>query len=290
MRLTYAPLADHPVERAAAVMHRAFQGYVGGEMSITPAVFAQLTAGGEASPAFSTIALDGDTPVALALIARRGWRIRLAAMGVVPEAKGRGVGKALLAHLITRARERDERVMELECFEQNTPGMRLYRGAGFVARRKLLGYSGTIEPGPGDPVPIDPAELADHVARHGVEELPWQVSAPSLLRAGHPQRAYRLGAARALVGVTDARVQLSAVVTDAPARGRGEARALLRSIAARHAGTWHVAPLCPEELGGFFETLWLRPERLNQVQMILPLVPLAQRTSTARPVATPPTR
>jgi hypothetical protein len=51
-------------------------------------------------------------------------------------------------------------------------------------------------------------------------------------------------------------------------RGRGDARRLLGALAARHPeATWTIAPLCPEEMGGFFERVGLAPERLNQLHM-----------------------
>jgi GNAT superfamily N-acetyltransferase len=263
------PLLDHLADVPAEIMNRAFKGYVGGETTITPALFAQLMAAGDVSPSFSRVAYESGTPVALALIARRGWRSRLAAMGVVPEAKGRGVGTTFLARLLDEARTRGERIMELECFEQNAPGVRLYARAGFVTRRRLLAYSGALPHEPAELRTEDPAALAEAVAAHGLVELPWQISAPSLLKAGYPQHAYRLGRASALVTESEDHVQLSALVTEREARGRGEARRLLRAIAARRpSATWRIAPLCPEEVGGFFEKMGLTRGPLNQLHMV----------------------
>ena len=55
------------------------------------------------------------------------------------EARGTGVGRALVAAAIERARERGCRRLELDTAEQNEPALALYRSLGFV--------SGGDEPG-----------------------------------------------------------------------------------------------------------------------------------------------
>ena len=55
------------------------------------------------------------------------------------EARGSGLGKALVSFAIDRARERGCRRLELDTAEENVPALALYRSLGFV--------SGGDEPG-----------------------------------------------------------------------------------------------------------------------------------------------
>ena len=67
----------------------------------------------------SRLVLDGKKAVALALIARRGWRCRLADMAVVPEARRSGIGQWLVKQMISEAKARGEKSMILEVLEIN---------------------------------------------------------------------------------------------------------------------------------------------------------------------------
>src|SRR5688572_18155897 len=78
-------------------------------------------------------------PCGIALLARRGWTSRLAAMGVAREMRGKGAGSWFLEELIKEARQRGEREMVLEVIEQNEPAVNLYRKHGFESLRRLIG-------------------------------------------------------------------------------------------------------------------------------------------------------
>ena len=82
-------------------------------------------------------------------------------MAVVPEARGRGVGKWLMAQLIAEAKARGERVMVLEVIEQNEPAVRLYKGCGFHTQRRLVSYAlaQAEEMAEVEPEEVDPREL-----------------------------------------------------------------------------------------------------------------------------------
>lgn len=53
-------------------------------------------------------------------------------MGLLPEARGKGLGRRLMQAAIHAARERGMERIELEVFASNTRAIRLYESAGFV--------------------------------------------------------------------------------------------------------------------------------------------------------------
>jgi GNAT superfamily N-acetyltransferase len=72
----------------------------------------------------------------------------LISMWVAPEARGRGVGGALIAEVIAWARGRELRRLVLDVGEHNAPARRLYERAGFVP----TGATGALPP-PRDHLP-----------------------------------------------------------------------------------------------------------------------------------------
>ena len=59
---------------------------------------------------------------------------------IAPRAQGQGLGRALLAHLLERARARDCDEVFLEVRDSNLPARRLYRRAGFEEIGRRRGY------------------------------------------------------------------------------------------------------------------------------------------------------
>ena len=87
------------------------------------------------------IAEDEGRPIGFALffhnystfLARPG--IYLEDLFVIPEARGRGYGKALLARLAQIARERDCGRVEWACLDWNEPSIKFYEGLGAMMLR-----------------------------------------------------------------------------------------------------------------------------------------------------------
>jgi len=63
---------------------------------------------------------------------------------LLPEARGRGVGKAVLARIADEARKLDINALHLEVARDNHAARKLYAGAGFVARDRYLLMSLTL--------------------------------------------------------------------------------------------------------------------------------------------------
>lgn len=91
---------------------------------------------GERPVAEAVIAYDGDEPVGFALffhnfstfVGRRG--LYLEDLFVKPEARGKGVGRRLLNHLASLAKERGCGRMEWAVLDWNEPAIKFYRSLG----------------------------------------------------------------------------------------------------------------------------------------------------------------
>jgi ribosomal protein S18 acetylase RimI-like enzyme len=222
----------------------------------------------------SQVLLMGSKQIGIALISRRGWSSRIAAMSIVPEARGAGAGRWLMEQLIGQAHDRGERTMVLEVIEANLPALHLYQNMGFMPVRRLFGYeaSGLI-PGSSTLEEIDPARVARLVTMFGLDDLPWQLSGESLVQDGRPVIGYQAGEAYAQVLATGQdRVVLRALIVPPAARRQGHAGRLLAALAARYPERlWFVPALCPEELDGWFSDHGFTRSDLSQRQLILDL-------------------
>jgi GNAT superfamily N-acetyltransferase len=105
--------------------------------------------------------------------------------------------------------------------------------------------------------------------QHSDPDLPWQVSAPYMVRFGAPTMAYQLGHAIAVISSPDAaNIRLLALIVPPEHQREGAGSRLLRALAARHPGkSWFIPPLCPEQYGGFLIKQGFQQDRLNQVLM-----------------------
>ncbi len=80
------------------------------------------------------------------------WRLgsrscRIYTITVHPEARGRGVGKRLLARAKAFCREHSFARLTLEVRAENQRALQLYQRAGFILSRRLSDYYGPGEPG-----------------------------------------------------------------------------------------------------------------------------------------------
>jgi len=102
-------------------------------------------------------------------------------MGLLPEARGQGGGRALLAELVPGARARGDRRLLLEVFESNAPARALYEHAGFRTTTRLVGYeSRQPQATPADLREIDPAEFEEEEAPAARKSAPHPAPVPSV--------------------------------------------------------------------------------------------------------------
>ncbi len=223
----------------------------------------------------SRVLLADEQPCGIALIARRGWVSRLAAMGIVKETRSKGAGSWFMDELTREAQQRGDREMTLEVIEQNEPAVKLYRKSGFRTVRRLVGFThrggDTEEDGKGDLYEIDLRAMGRLVSLHGWSDLPWQLSGESLAQMNPPACAYRKGSAYAAISNPAAeQVAVWSLLVEPEARGSGLGADMLASILANHAGrTWQAPAIFPEEFGKVFEKAGFEREELSQWQMTL---------------------
>lgn len=271
MKRELKSMVDYDLSEIAEIINRGFSDYfVKIEVNVTGLL--HMVAQDSLSMDDSRVVVRDGEKVAVALIARRGWSSRLAAMAVVPEARGERVGTWLTERLLAESEERGERRMELEVIEENAPGVRLYKKSGFRVLRRLVSFelSGSPEETEEELEDADIREVARMVTAHGLGNLPWQVSGESLACMGPPDRAFKLGGAYAAISKIDMpALVIRSIVVEPRMRGKGQGRRLLKALRAKYRGkAWSVPALCPEEMGGLFERAGFKRGELSQFHMV----------------------
>ena len=275
--LTARPVATLTADQAADAMTKSFEGYLVPVVMDGPA-FERRFGAEHLDRYLSEVYTAGDDLVGISLVTRRGTTARIGGFGCTPAFRGRGVGRALMERAVQRCTAAGATTLTLEVIVGNEAAQRLYERLGFRVARTLVGYR--WEPGAAQPqlppsspglTEIDPVRFARGVSA-GLDgaEPPWQLAPETLAAAVPPRRAYALGPASALVGVTEDAATVVAVHTDPGARRQGHARALLAALRDRFPERrWTVPPLVPEDAGAefFAATGWVR-EDLAQYEMV----------------------
>jgi GNAT superfamily N-acetyltransferase len=262
-------------EVTAAIVH-CFQGYVV-PMRFTPEKYEARFRAENLDPFASRLYYNNETLAAVAMIARRGWTSRLAAMAVAPEFRGRGVGKVVLKLALEAAILRKDRTMILEVFEQNPAAVSLYASAGFRTVRKLVGYD-FLRPGVGSGRPgvnrlheIDPLIVARLIAQEGEPDLPWMLSPETLAAATLPVQALHLDEI-AFAAVADPKAEkivIRTLLVRKAHRGKGWGSRILSALETLYGDRpLTIPPLVPENLApGLFRRAGWQPHALDLLEM-----------------------
>ena len=274
MNFDITPASNYPLPDLVKFLNLGFEGYF---VPIQFNVFAFInmlrTDGIDLNA--SRILIMENQPVGIALIARRGWSSRLAAMGISKEWRGRGAGSWFMERLIQEARQREEREMGLEVIEQNEPAVTLYQKSGFQIVRRLIGLhckdaeqeeKRTLQE-------IDLRQMGRLISQHGLTDLPWQLSGESIAQMNPPARAYGKGQAYVAISNPDAeRVVIWSLLVEEEVRGNGLGTDILQSLMAYHRGkAWHVPAIFPEEFEHAFTKVGFERDELSQWQIRLVL-------------------
>ncbi|MEB5922354.1 GNAT family N-acetyltransferase [Franconibacter daqui] len=250
----------------ATILNRCFEGYLV-PFTLEGEMFASRFAAESLSLADSRIWFEGETPIALALITRRGWRSRLAVFAIRPQWRGNGYGKAMMQSLLAEARARGDNEMIVEVIKGNDPAQRLYESVGFTREYRLRSFTsvGAAEQTASLTLqPFDPERVAGMIMGEP-HALPWLI---------HPLTALALPGvgvalednAFAIVNTLFKEPQLRALYVTPEARGQGYASRLLAQLAAAFPGI--IAPCAvPDELSGLFERNGWREQNIQQYQL-----------------------
>lgn len=240
--LTSRTVLECSAAEQAAAMNRSFEQYIV-PLRFDLASFQRRFRGENLDAEASRLWYCGDELVGVVYISRRGWASRVAAMGLVVEARGQGLGRPMLQTAIDEARQRGDHSIMLEVFTNNPAAIRLYERLGFGITRTLSGFQRPADA----PVPdktdalleTDPLTVARQVARHGDDNLPWMLAPETLAATTAPfVQAWQLpgGAAYALVRPEADKTVLLSLVVPTELRRQGYGRRLVRALEARYAG------------------------------------------------------
>ncbi|MCB1996598.1 MAG: GNAT family N-acetyltransferase [Burkholderiaceae bacterium] len=243
-----------------AAFTAAFADYVAGPFRLDPTQWPGFIARQCVNLALSRVALDDQgAPAAFAFVAERPaqQRWRLATMGAVPAARGRGDAAALLQDLIARATEAQQHGLELEVFAQNPRAVKLYERHGFVAVAALQGHEAAALGGAATAPPADVLSAVSRAealawlerAEAAQPELPLQLAAPVVARADG-WTAWQRGSAQLIFGdAADGGLVIRSLVDlDATQRDAQVLAAALRQAHPERRVT--LPPLLPDRLGG----------------------------------------
>ncbi|MEW6084728.1 MAG: GNAT family N-acetyltransferase [Chloroflexota bacterium] len=278
MNFDLQPASDLPLPDLVQTLNRGFEEYLV-PIHLNVSQFLAMVRKDSIDLTASRVLLVDAQPEGVALIARRGWVSRLAAMGISTPLRGKGAGSWLMERLLRQARERGDREMTLEVIEQNDAAVHLYQKFGFQTIRRLLGFirREAIELQEHELKEMDLRQMGALISQFGMSDLPWQLSGETIAQMTPPVRAYRNGQAYVAVSNPEAdHVVIWSLLVEPQARGKNLGTDVLKQIIAKFTGrTWHVPAIYPEELGGVFERAGFELEHLSQWQMCLSLSPSA---------------
>ncbi len=274
MTTSLFPASDFTIPQLADLMTRSFEGYFV-PINITESALLTMLKRDSIDLTSSRVMINNDEPAGIALIARRGWTSRLAAMGILSQARNQSLGTQTMHKLIEEAKERQDKEMILEVIEQNTAGVKLYEKVGFKKIRRLVGYkleNPQVE-SKEELKEIDIRELARLVTYHGLKDLPWQLSGTTIMQHTPPSRAFKLNDAYCLISNPDAKdIVIWSVLVKSRSRGAGLSKVLMMALLSKYQNKiWHVPAIFPEEMSFIFEEVGMQRENISQWQMSLKL-------------------
>ena len=85
----------------------------------------------------SRVALDGETPVGVGMLAVRGAQGWIGGLGVIASHRGQGIGRQLTIDLLEAARQLNMDQVQLEVIDANTVAHNLYKSLDFQETRAL---------------------------------------------------------------------------------------------------------------------------------------------------------
>ena len=171
MKMDIQPASDHPTTDLLQLLNLSFENYLV-PVHFDLSQFLTMLRKDNIDLNASRVLLADGKPSGIALIARRGWTSRLAAMGITKDMRGKSAGSWFMEELIREARERNDREMVLEVIEQNEAAVRLYQKYGFQTIRRLIGliHRDAKQDAKSDLQEIDLREMGRLILQYGMAE------------------------------------------------------------------------------------------------------------------------
>lgn len=272
MTFEMIPAYDVPLAEQAKVFSEAFTGYIGGSLEMDAAALARFILHQGADLSYSYFARTNAGLTGFAYINRTGNVSRVAGMGSVPTARGAGLARRLLVHLLEEAQTRGDQAMMLEVIEQNPAAHRLYVKQGFRKTGHLLSWRRQANtPASGSTGPLEEISLISASQIPSALEypdLPWQISRHAIAKLA-AACAFRSGDGLIVMGDPEVSpVRLHALscsnTMDWPAL-----RQILRAILQRYPDREFFTPaVFPEQFGQeVFQPLGFARDPLSQFLM-----------------------
>lgn len=103
--------------------------------------------GGRFDPSLWSLLMLRGRPVGVLLLnaATHAAGLELVYLGLVPEVRGRGLGRVLIDRALGVAQSRGDRAVMLAVDEENAPALRLYRAAGFKRTARRCAFLAPID-------------------------------------------------------------------------------------------------------------------------------------------------
>lgn len=267
MSFEIIPAHDVPFAEQASISNRAFAGYVGGWTELNPETLARFLVLQGADLFYSRFVRGPEGIVGFGYINRTGKVLRLAGMGIVPEARGSGAAAQLLEQLFAEAEARGDKTMMLEVIEQNPRAHALYRRHGFREITRLLSWRREAFPDTHGSPPLEEISIVDAIQIPGAREypeLPWQISRHAVVKGLRPQ-AFRVGAACVVISDPEAPpIRLQGLWSKTNAWEQLQA-AVARVLDHFHESEFLAGAVWPEDFGvHVLEPLGFKQEPISQ--------------------------
>jgi GNAT superfamily N-acetyltransferase len=163
--------ADVTDVELSELLTAAFEGYLV-PVTFTPETVAFMARAYDLDRQASRVAVRDGARVGIANVGLRGPDAWVGGIGVVPEERRRGTGRALMEALHEEVGARGTERVWLEVIVENTPALELYDRLGYRHVRDVQVWSVPATRGPVADVPAHEARRT--IARHRVLRDPWQ--------------------------------------------------------------------------------------------------------------------
>jgi ribosomal protein S18 acetylase RimI-like enzyme len=245
------PASSLPREQLAGLFTEGFSGYYVPIRADTAALASMVESWDLDLDASPVAFVDGE-PVGFAFLGVRGSSGWIGGMGVVPEARRQGVGRAVMHGVLDEARRRGLEDVWLEVLVQNDPARRLYEDLRFETVRELEIWTVEGAGGASGARTVTPDEARETIARLRRAPEPWQRADETVARVPDV-RALAVEGGATLYRFAGGRASILQLAVD-PGRSPDAARELLAAILAdADAAAWVNVPAGDPALAGFRE-------------------------------------